>query len=357
MKTVKKVFLPLTALMVTLMISFTTFAETGETSNGNANETKKVLMVTATEVFRHASIDDAHEVMPQLADEHGFEIDITEDVVLLNADNLANYDVLAFVNTTGELPISDQQKEDILNFIESGNGFFGVHAATDTFYEWAEYGELTGAYFEEHPWTEEVTFNVEQGDHPSTEHLDSTYTQLEEVYLFQDNPRYNDKHILMSLNMDSVDGEAHEDHPTAWVDEIGKGRMFYTALGHHPETWYKEDFQQHLLGGLQYAWGDSDYDASEPTPEPNLDTKGMAKHVGDLKDDGEFDSDEAVHSLTLHLTAVSHYENQGEATKVNQHMEGFKDLLNHQLDNDLITEKAFDILTAQSDAVIQNWDE
>lgn len=356
MKTAKKFSLLVAVLMVVSMISSTTFAETVETSNDN-DEVKKVLMVTATEIFRHASIDDAHEIMPQLGEEHGFEVDITEDVSLLNAENLANYDVLAFVHTTGELPISDQQKEDIINFVESGNGFFGVHAATDTFYEWEEYGELTGAYFDSHPWVHEVTYDIEQGDHPSTEHLDSQHTQLEEVYLFQDNPRYNGKHILMSLDMDSVDGEAHEDHPAAWVDEIGEGRMFYTALGHHPETWYKEDFQQHLVGGLQYAWGDSDYDASEPTPEPNLDAENMVGHVEDFKEDGEFETDEAVRSLTLHLRAVNHYENQGEATKVNQHMGGFKDLLNHQLDNDLITERAFDVLMAQSDAVIQNWDD
>src|SRR5690606_29764724 len=159
----------------------------------------------------------------------------------------------------------------VIDFVTSGKGFVGVHSATDTGYDWPEYGEMTGAYFKEHPWTEEVTFTIEDDEFPATAHLAPSYTQLEEVYVFQENPRHKGKHILMSLDMESVDGSRFEDHPTAWCSPHGEGRMFYTALGHYSETWYLEAFQQHLLGGLQYAWGGvPDHKCGEPSKKPGL---------------------------------------------------------------------------------------
>lgn len=231
---------------------------------------KRVFMFTHTAGYRHESIDAAKEVMPQLAEEYGFHVDISEDVSDLNSDNLMQYDVLMFVNTTGNFG-NDEQRQAVIDFVTSGKGFVGVHSATDTGYDWPEYGEMTGAYFKEHPWTEEVTFTIEDDEFPATAHLAPSYTQLEEVYVFQENPRHKGKHILMSLDMESVDGSRFEDHPTAWCSPHGEGRMFYTALGHYSETWYLEAFQQHLLGGLQYAWGGvPDHKCGEPSKKPGL---------------------------------------------------------------------------------------
>src|SRR5215472_19287971 len=114
---------------------------------------RRILYVTATYGFRHsASIDASVAVFQQLAQESGaFEIDHTEDVSLLNAADLRNYDAVYFF-TSGELPLSDQQKADLLDFVYQGKGFGGSHSATDCNYTWPDYGELIGGYFDDHPW-------------------------------------------------------------------------------------------------------------------------------------------------------------------------------------------------------------
>ena len=93
------------------------------------------------------------------------EVVQTEDVSLLSAVGLKNFDAVMFF-TTGELPISDSQKRDLLDFVRGGKGFGGVHSATDTFYKWPEYGQLIGAYFQNHPWTQEVTIQGEGSEQP-----------------------------------------------------------------------------------------------------------------------------------------------------------------------------------------------
>src|SRR5215469_15599879 len=114
---------------------------------------RRILYVTATYGFRHGdSIDASVSLFQQLAQQSGaFEIDHTEDVSLLTAANLRNYDAVYFF-TSGELPLSDQQKSDLLDFVRQGKGFGGSHSATDSNYTWLDYGDLIGGYFDGHPW-------------------------------------------------------------------------------------------------------------------------------------------------------------------------------------------------------------
>ncbi|MEK8129200.1 ThuA domain-containing protein [Paenibacillus filicis] len=244
----------------------------------------RILAVTKTTGFRHASIDQGAKIaLPEMGRKYDFTVDFTENPADLNAANLAKYDVVFFVNTTGnfsEWGMTEQQKQDLMSFIKSGKGYVGAHAATDTGYDWAEYGDLTGAYFSNHPWTQTVTFNVEDNNHPATSHLGGAWTALEEVYYFRNNPRDKGKHILLSLDMNSngVTGDPSEDHPNAWCSPVSNGRMFYTALGHHPETWFMEDFQKHLLGGLKYAWGEAkDTDCDKPSQKPGVQKVPLVK--------------------------------------------------------------------------------
>src|SRR5690349_16884729 len=122
-----------------------------------AAASRRILYVTATYGFRHDSITTSIQVMQELAQESGvFQIDNTEDVSLINAENLRKYDAVYFF-TSGELPLSDQQKADLLDFIRQGKGFGGSHSATDTLYTWPEYGDMIGGIFDGHPWTQEAT--------------------------------------------------------------------------------------------------------------------------------------------------------------------------------------------------------
>src|SRR5262252_6996765 len=162
--------------------------------------TRRVLFLTATYGFRHeGSINASVEVMQDLARASGvFEVDHTEDVSLINADNLRSYDAVYFF-TSGELPLSDQQKADLLDFIRQGHGFGGSHSATDTLYTWPEYGDLIGGIFDGHPWTQEASEDVEDPENPIVKHLAPNFRALEEYYQFRGFSRENVR-VLLTLN-------------------------------------------------------------------------------------------------------------------------------------------------------------
>jgi hypothetical protein len=218
---------------------------------------------------------------------------------MITKENLANYDAVFFY-TTGSLPLSATQKADLISFVKNGKGFAGSHSATDTFYDWPEYGKLIGAYFDGHPWHQKVRVAVEDRKHPATRHLGDSFEITDEIYQFR--APYDRKHLRVLMRLDysvdrerivingkeaskedielvvragrptlKVDGKEvpvtdfrfegprgkrkDRDHALAWVHEYGKGRVFYTALGHRPEVWKDERFQKHMLGGLRYVLG------------------------------------------------------------------------------------------------------
>jgi type 1 glutamine amidotransferase len=206
----------------------------------------------------------AQAVIQQLAKESGqFEVELIgslEGLEALSAERLVGYDLLFFANTSGELPLNDAQKQAILDFVGSGKGFLGTHSATDTFYEWAAYGALIGAYFDSHPWVQEATIDVEDAAHPANAKLPTSYNLMEEYYTFRQNPRPH-VHVLQSLNAASVNTTG--DYPLVWCKSYGEGRVYYNALGHFDETWLDPRFQSQLLGAMQWATGLND----APCPE------------------------------------------------------------------------------------------
>lgn len=213
----------------------------------------RVLMVTATAGFRHDDgIAAARQVMASLAAAGEIALSATEDVSSITAARLSSVDVLFFALTSGELPFTDEQKRDILRFVESGHGFIGVHSATDTLYGWPEYGRLVGAYFREHPWTQPATVTVADAAHPSTRGVPSRYTLLEEFYTFRENPQ---PPVQILLRLDPASVAASGDFPLAWAQAYGAGRAYYNALGHFPATWQDARFQLQLRGAIRWAAG------------------------------------------------------------------------------------------------------
>jgi type 1 glutamine amidotransferase len=226
----------------------------------SADPPKRVLYMTHSSGFVHDSIPTSCDVMQQLAIRSGqFDVLCSEDLSLISADNLQNFDIVYFF-TSGELELSDQQKADLLAFVSNGKGFGGVHSATDTLYTWPEYGDLIGAYFNGHPWAQEVAINIEDPDDPIVHALAPSFRIVDEIYQFRDFSR-DRIHVLMSLDTTSVDLTAPEvmrddgDFPLAWRREYGQGRVFYTALGHFSETWLDERFQTMLLNALIWLAG------------------------------------------------------------------------------------------------------
>ena len=226
-------------------------ASPGAPSNEDTSPPARVLMLTATHGFRHGSIPVAITVMNDLAASSGeFLVTPTEDVGSITATRLATVDVLMFALTSGELPFTSSQRAAILSFVNGGGGFIGIHSATDTLYEWPEYGELVGAYFAAHPWTQEGTVLVEDRDHPATSAIGPSFRILEEFYVFRENPRPR-VHVLLALDPASVG--ASGDVPLAWSQEIGKGRSYYNALGHFDDTWRTPVFQAQLRGAVRWV--------------------------------------------------------------------------------------------------------
>lgn len=213
-------------------------------------------MLTHSAGFVHDYLPTARETVRELGNTSGvFQTSDTEDCALIDAETLSEYSVLLFA-TTGELPMSEEQKKALIEFVKEGGGFVGVHNATDTFYRFPDYGEMLGGYFQAHPWTQEVTVIVEDQTHPATRHLPKTLKLKEEVYTFKDWGRERTR-VLISLDKTSVDltkgTRPDHDYALCWCHNYGKGRVFYTAFGHFKELWKEEWLRQHLLNGILWA--------------------------------------------------------------------------------------------------------
>ncbi|ASJ76705.1 ThuA domain-containing protein [Granulosicoccus antarcticus] len=218
----------------------------------------RVLLFSETRDFRHSSIEDAVLALQELGSSADIETDLAADSAgLFTETNLANYDAVVWVLTSGDVLDADEQTA-FENYIRSGGGFAGIHAASDTEYDWPWYGALVGAYFERHPLVQSASQNVEDGSHPSTAHLGSTWTRTDEWYDYRSNPRAQ-VNVLLTLDEDSYSGgEMGDDHPSAWYHDYDGGRSWYTGGGHTDTSYSEPDFRAHLLGGLRYAAGVAD---------------------------------------------------------------------------------------------------
>lgn len=215
-----------------------------------------ILVFSKTNGYRHAAIPAGIQTMRDLGDEHGFEVEATEDSTAFRPDRLSAVDIVVFMNTTGDV-LGPAGQDALRGFIENGGGFVGVHAASDTEYDWPWYGRLVGAYFDGHPAIQEAAVRVEMASHPSTRMLPAEWMRRDEWYNFRSNPR-DSVQVLLTLDESTYDGGTMGDnHPIAWCREVDGGRSWYTAGGHTKASYQEPLFRQHLLGGLRWAAGAS----------------------------------------------------------------------------------------------------
>lgn len=218
-----------------------------------SSQEKYVLIFTKTEGFRHNSISKGVETLSELLHENKIKFQHTENSLYFNQDSLQKFDAVIFLNTTGDILNSEQEKA-FEEFYKSGKGFMGIHSATDTEYDWQWYGDLAGGYFSSHPEIQQAKINVMDKTHVSTKHLNEIWLHEDEWYNFKEiHPEIK---ILMLVDESTYTGGNMGDiHPVAWYKEFEGGRMFYTALGHTSESYDDPDFQRHLLGGALYVLG------------------------------------------------------------------------------------------------------
>ncbi|MFE4175453.1 ThuA domain-containing protein [Streptomyces sp. NPDC056909] len=236
-----------------------------EISTAEAGRTeKRVLVFSRTAGFRHDSIPEGVAALKELGATTGIKVDATETGAQFTTNNLARYDAVVFLSTTGDVLNADQQKA-FENYVATGGGYMGVHAAADTEYDWAFYGGLVGAYFQSHPQIQPATVRVEDHDHPSTAHLDDEWQRTDEWYNYRTNPREQAR-VLATLDETTYQGGTMKgDHPIAWCQTYEGGRAFYTGGGHTKESYADAAFRQHLLGGLRYAAGQVKADCEPQT--------------------------------------------------------------------------------------------
>ncbi|TXS57600.1 ThuA domain-containing protein [Streptomyces sp. t39] len=215
---------------------------------------KRVLVFSKTAGFRHDSIATAVAALKELGASSGITVDATEAAKQFTTSNLARYDAVVFLSTTGDVLDAAQQKA-FENYVAGGGGYMGVHAAADTEYDWEFYGGLVGAYFDSHPQIQSATVRVEDHDHPATAHVDGPWQRTDEWYNYRTNPREQAR-VLATLDETTYQGGSMKgDHPIAWCQTYEGGRSFYTGGGHTKESYAEPAFRRHLLGGLRYATG------------------------------------------------------------------------------------------------------
>lgn len=228
-----------------------------------------ILVISETKGFEHDSIPDAMGTIWKMGhDTKLWEATLRTDTELItkkdikdrNFKNLNYFDALVFASTTGELDLRDDQKTDMMSFIkDDGKGFVGIHAAADTNYKWPEYGEMLGGWFDQHPWfTFEAPIINEQPDFPAVRHFPHEFVKRDEIYQIKDWSR--DKvNVLLSLDASKLDynnprvHRQDHDFAVAWSKMYGKGRVFYSTLGHTKESWDDPDIQKMYFEAIKWV--------------------------------------------------------------------------------------------------------
>jgi len=222
----------------------------------SASAKPQILVFTKTAGFRHDSIPAAIAAVRELGAANGLVVNATEDSDAFTNANLARYDAVVFLMTTGDV-LDERQQRAFEGFIRRGGGFVGVHSAADTEYGWTWYGGLVGAYFKCHPQVQRATVRVVNRRHPSTAGFPRTWTRTDEWYNFARNPRPS-VHVIATLDETSYSPGPNAmgaDHPIAWWHAYQGGRVWYTAGGHTVESYSDPLFRRHVLDGIRYAAG------------------------------------------------------------------------------------------------------
>jgi type 1 glutamine amidotransferase len=281
---------------------------------------KRILYVdyVGPNAHNHPSRVNARAAMTAIAASGGFTVTITEDAASLNAAALAPYDALVFY-TCGDLPATAPLRQALLDFVTAGKGFVGFHSSTDSFYSWPEYGDFIGARFYNHGSENQPgTIRVEDANHVAMQGFTNPFTFTEEFYLFSGpafSPRVSftrrDLHVLMNLDPATPTparptslGPPNpqldaSDLPLAWTRQHGAGRVFYSALGHRPETWDNPQFRAHALAAIRWALFDGDNDGLNDVWETKwglreYDATGQNGASGDPDGDGQTNAQERL---------------------------------------------------------------
>jgi type 1 glutamine amidotransferase len=253
----------------------------------------KILIFSKTSGFRHSSIPIGIKAITMLGDKTGaYTAVATEDEAFFEPEKLKAFDAVFMLNTTSNPgkdlnPFrpkngSDEEvaareamlKQSLVDFVSSGKGLIGVHAATDTYHKWKDYNIMMGGAFVGHPWNAGDTVSIMNVDpkSPINAAFDGHgFDVKDEIYVFRaDTALPTERHYLLTLDGSKMSlkkgGRKDGLYPISWISTFGKGRTFYCSLGHNEHIYWNPAILRHYLAGIQYALGDLAADASPTVP-------------------------------------------------------------------------------------------
>ena len=238
----------------------------------NYAQTKRVLVFSKTAGFHHASIKEGNQFLMDWGKMENVTIDTTTNANDFTDDNLKRYNAVVFLNTTGDV-LNPAQQIYFERYIQAGGGYLGIHAASDTEYDWSWYNDLMGGFFNGHPGNPNVQtgkMTVVNKMHPSTSHLPETFDKKDEFYSFK-SLKTDILHFLITVDEKTyTEGKMGDFHPMSWYHEYDGGKAFYTNFGHTSETFTSEPaIMKHITEGLKYAMSEKlDYSKARSVSPP-----------------------------------------------------------------------------------------
>jgi len=249
---------------------------------------RKLLVYHGCEGFAHGSINICNKTIEVMSEKTGaFEAEFSDQMTAFEKNNLKRFDGILLNNTTQLKFENPEHRQALLEFVKSGKGLIGIHAATDNFPTWPEGARMIGGVFDGHPWTSNGLWaiKIDEPDHPLNQAFNKkAFLIKDEIYQIKAPYSRENLRVLLSLDMTNkrnqdLNGIKRKDNDFAisWIQPYGKGRVFYCSLGHNDEVFWNPAVLGHYLDGIQYAFGDLKADhvpslALDKQPIPALTT-------------------------------------------------------------------------------------
>lgn len=279
-------------LLIPLALAFALFGP----ALGAPGAKRKILFFTKSSGFEHSVISwkngrpgHAEKVLLELGAKNGWEFTFSKDGSKFSRDYLKQFDAVFFYTTMdltkpgsdGNPPMSPAGKQALLDYVRRGGGFLGTHSASDTFHvdvevdgkstadRFTNHGEkadpyikMLGGEFIKHGAQQAVKNTVIDPKFPGFGDVGPEFTLKDEWYSLKDFRA--DLHVLTVIDAPSMKGFEYErpPYPTTWARKEGRGRVWFTAMGHREDVWTNPLFQKILVGGIEWAVGDAKADVS-----------------------------------------------------------------------------------------------
>jgi len=215
--------------------------------------------------FVHENIDASIKGITRICEENGITVDATQDPGVFTRENISRYAALIFSNTNNETFDTDDQRLVFAHYIQAGGGFVGIHSASGSERDWPWFWACLGGKFRRHAPSQDFKIKVIDPNHMGTKHLDDIWNWTNDEFYYLDHLNPDIKVLIAGVltgledpeNMEYPGRTFGDYFPLAWYHEFDGGRQFYVALGHFDEKYQDDDFLQLLLGGIEYAIGES----------------------------------------------------------------------------------------------------